>query len=186
MANRSEAIDRLKMLLDPQFGEDQRAYSDLPKLDQSSFEVETGKGLPKVKIPGQFRPYPSVSGSPQLHSAVRGLMNVMPSLQGQVTEISEMPNSPSIGMALDSEFPVERLANSNLLGATNTKNKKIWINPRNDLEPLESTLLHEMGHMVGHRHGSEEIEELELIGKEMMNPSAPDYIGPTFWNKVRK
>ena len=162
------------------------------------FQVETGSTideagnsypLPKVTLPGQFRDYPQVQGTPRLHQAVRALLNAVPDLQGRTNKISNTPTKGIMELALESNYPIQRLANSNYGGLTDRRTGEVWITP-NESHPTgatESILAHEMGHVSGLTHGHPAMEELELIGQERLNRHSPNFVpvGTPYKAKVR-
>ena len=178
-------IARLQALLDPDTLEADKV--------KNIYQKDVGSGLPKVMIPGQFRPYPIVSGSPGLHTEVRSLLNAVPNLQGRVAEVTEIPTPSVINTALQSRYPVEDLGTSNLLGQTTyeprssgKRGNTVWVNPEvSRWKPRVTTLAHEMGHAAGTKRHDAAIEELELIAREFLDSEGSQYQGPITWGNKK-
>ena len=130
-------------------------------------------GLPPVAKPPMFRPYPKVTGSPQLARDLDSLLRVAPELQGQLKAVDVM--GPHFFQMISElgDNPSELLKApwaTNLAGTTNVKVKEIGMNPilmpitRADIhdplsmdEPARSetyeqlpVLAHELAHVAGH------------------------------------
>lgn len=146
----------------------QQVRDYLGKLPDDGREIV--QGWPKVATPGQFRPYPEVIGSPELHQGVRNVLNTVPQLQGLAKRIG-----PPLQSTVEDTKNEGGYDHTNVLGETNKLGgDQIFIKPnlgsKHGYDPEisnEQVVLHELTHAQGHSEIMAQLME-ELYKRYMM------------------
>lgn len=124
--------------------------------------------LPHVTRAPQFRPSIDVRGGQPFSRAIDALLNQVPEFRGRSSVIQHGPTRGVIDELVRSKLSPLRYDETNLLGLYDHNSREVSINPR--LGSLgeqgfeyknHPVIAHELGHSVGAKDHSHEMEEIE-------------------------
>lgn len=123
--------------------------------------------------PASLLPDPLVVGQ-DLAKDVHKLTTIAPEIRRKVKLVSTAAPESVIRLHAEQGFPLQNMDRSTILGFADKPNNRVYINPSisnpninlEDNERQLPTLAHEFGHMMGLKHGLEEME-LEDAASEL-------------------
>jgi hypothetical protein len=128
------------------------------------------QAYPRVMRPAGFQATPVVP-NPEMGIALDALHKIAPTTAGRVSRLDMAPNTETIRNLIDSNIPIERYKNTNLLGQWNRDSGNMYVNPRSEASNIAGTaqtLGHEVAHSVGIPEGRE-MHNVEGLIKMMMD-----------------